>query len=91
MTNKNNCKHITRPFNKEEVMIDIAQLRKPDIGRWVEYSSSGGEIERGKLKGWNEEYIFVVYKCAGEWNRFQDFTGAATRPKDLKFIKLKSD
>ena len=71
-------------------MIDIAQLRKSDIGRWVEYHGSGGEIERGKLKSWNDTYIFVVYKCSGEWKRFKDFTGAATSPRDLKFIKIGS-
>ena len=69
-------------------MIDIATLRKSDIGRWVEYRGTGGEVERGKIKSWNDEYIFVVYKCAGEWNRFQDFTGQSTRPKDLHFIKI---
>lgn len=68
-------------------MIDIAQLRKLDIGKWVEYKGGAGEKERGRLKSWNEVNIFVVYKCAGEWERFQDFTGVATNPCDLKFIK----
>jgi hypothetical protein len=72
-------------------MIDLAKLTKEDIGRWVEYHGAGGEIERGRLKGWNEIYIFVVYHCAGEWDRFQDFTGAATRPADLTFIKMSSE
>lgn len=72
-------------------MIDIAQLRKLDIGRWVEYRGTGGEIERGKLKSWNDEYIFVVYKCGGEWDRFKDFTGVATSPKELSFIKFGSE
>lgn len=67
-------------------MIDIVKLRKSDIGKWVEYRGSAGEIERGKLKSWNDKYIFVVYKCAGEWDRFQEFTGVATSPKDLIFI-----
>lgn len=31
-------------------MIDIVKLRKSDIGKWVEYRGSAGEIERGKLK-----------------------------------------
>ena len=69
-------------------MIDLAKLTKEDIGRWVEYRGTGGEVERGRLKGWNEQFIFVVYKCAGEWNRFQDFTGVATKPTDLSFIRI---
>lgn len=68
-------------------MIDIAQLRKEEhIGKWVEYTGGAGEKERGRIKGWNDKYIFVVYKCAGEWHRFQDFTGQATDPQDLVFV-----
>lgn len=69
-------------------MIDLAKLTKNDIGKWVEYNGCYGEKERGRLKGWNEEIIFVVYKCSGEWKRFQDFTGQATRPEDLHFIEM---
>lgn len=69
-------------------MIDLALLTTNDLGRWVEYNGAAGEIERGRLKSWNEEFIFVVYKCSGEWKRFQDFTGQATRPEDLHFIEM---
>lgn len=68
-------------------MIDIAQLTASDVGRWVWYKPSFGDKEKGKLKSWNSQFIFVVYKCAGEWDRFKDFTGAPTSPKDLEFIK----
>ena len=67
-------------------MIDIAQLTKEDVGKWVEYRGTGGEVEWGKIKSWNDNWIFVVYKCAGEWERFKDFTGQATGPEDLRFI-----
>ena len=66
-------------------MIDIAKLRKEDIGRWVLYIAPHGKAEKGRLKSWNEKWIFVVYHCAGEWGRFQNFTGAATSPDDLRF------
>ncbi len=66
-------------------MIDIAKLREEDIGKWVLYSPSHGTSEKGKLKSWNEKWIFVVYSCVGEWNRFLDFTAAATNPKELRF------
>jgi hypothetical protein len=68
-------------------MIDIAQLREADIGKWVEYKGGAGETERGRIKSWNNHNIFVVYKCNGEWGRFWDFTGVATNPQDLKFVK----
>ena len=71
-------------------MIDIATLRKEDIGKWVEYRGSGGEIERGKIKSWNDRWIFVVYHTGGAWNNFMDFTGNATSPGQLRFIKIGS-
>jgi len=67
-------------------MIDIKKLKKEDIGKWVEHTSSSGLKATGKLKSWNNKYIFVVYKCAGNWNKFQDYTAIATRPEDLIFI-----
>lgn len=71
-------------------MIDLAKLTTNDIGRWVEYTASHGAKERGRLKSWNNIFIFVVYKCGGEWKRFQDFTGQATKPEDLCFIEMGS-
>lgn len=67
-------------------MIEIALLTEKDIGRWVWYKPSVGDREKGRLKSWNSERIFVVYKCNGEWKRFADFTGAPTNPKELEFI-----
>lgn len=67
-------------------MIDISKLTKEDVGRWVIYTSSGGDkVEEGKIKSWNDTNIFVVYHCNDEWDRFQDFTGAATHPEDLEW------
>lgn len=69
-------------------MIEIKKLNEDSYGRWVEYTSKGGDkIERGRIKSWNEKYIFVVYACNDEWERFYDFTAAATDPEDLKFIE----
>jgi hypothetical protein len=66
------------------MMIDITTLTQEDVGRWVIYRSSGGDkVEEGRLKSWNDTNMFVVYHCNNEWNRFQDFTGAATDPADL--------
>lgn len=66
-------------------MININNLVNNDIGAWVEYSD-GFKFEKGKIKSWNDKYIFVVYKCAGEWDRYKEYTGCATKPEDLNFI-----
>ena len=69
-------------------MVDIRKLTEKDIGKWVSYTGNfDGTIEIGKIKSWNDKYIFVVYKCANEWNRFEEYTATATRPEDLEFTK----
>ena len=65
-------------------MIDIAELTKDDIGKWVFYKSEF-KPEKGRIKSWNDKFIFVVYKCGHQWDRFQDFTGCATESEDLEF------
>ena len=67
-------------------MIKIKDLKKEDVGKWVEYTGGAGEKEKGKIKSWNNKFIFVVYKCNNEWDRFQSFTGQATLPKDINYI-----
>lgn len=66
-------------------MIRIKDLRQSDIGKWVKYNNGYGGDEVGRIKSWNEHNIFVVYKCNNEWDRFQDFTGQATKEGDLVF------
>ena len=63
-------------------MIEIKRLQETDIGRWVIYKTEF-ENQRGRIKSWNDKWIFVVYHCAGEWDRYQDYTAAATKPEDL--------
>ncbi len=66
--------------------IRISALTIEDVGRWVEYVPNHGGTEQGRIKSWNEKFIFVVYKCNNQWDRFQDYTGQATSPEDLRFI-----
>jgi hypothetical protein len=66
-------------------MIHLHDLTLKDIGRWVLYHPRYGHIQRGRLKGWNQKVIHVVYKCDGQWDRYFDFTGEATDPADLEF------
>jgi len=63
-------------------MIDIQELTLKDKGKWVTYLPT---MERGRIRSWNNKYIFVVYHCNEEWDRYFDFTGAATKPNYLTF------
>jgi len=72
-------------------MIRIEDLTLKDIGKWVVYNDGFRPPEKGRIKGWNNKYIFVVYNCNGAWDRFQDFTGVATRPEDLDFFGRRRD
>lgn len=67
-------------------MIKIKQLTDADKGRWVTYRATGGDkVELGRIKSWNKTVVFVVYACDDDWDRYKDFTGAATDPDDLEF------
>lgn len=66
-------------------MIEIKGLTQEDIGQWVEYTPAVGKKQKGRIKSWNEEYIFVVYHCNHEWDRYQEYTGQPTNPSDLKY------
>lgn len=70
--------------------IDISTLTAEDKGRWVEYQSSTGDKERGRIKSWNTKVVFVVYKCDGVWDNFRNYTAAATNPKELNFVEAKN-
>ena len=65
--------------------IDINNLTKQDTGRYVVYTSEHGTAEIGRIKSWNNNFIFVVYKCDNNWNLYEEYTAAATKPDDLTF------
>lgn len=57
---------------------------KPAIGTKVTYVDHNGPKEHGIVKSHgSDNMIFVVYKCNGEWERYKDFTAAATNIDDL--------
>ena len=66
-------------------MIDINNLTIEDVGKSVIYDN-GFKKETGKIKSWNENWIFVVYRCNNYWYNYSDYTGCATNPRDLEFI-----
>jgi len=69
-----------------EKVIHIEELNKDDIGRWVIYQPPiKGKPEEGRIKDWNDRFVFVVYRCNNLWDRFQDYTAQATNPTRLTF------
>ena len=69
-------------------MININKLTEEDVGRYVYYYNSVGNKEPGRIKSWNRNWIFIVYNCGDEWENFEDYTAAATKPSDLEFQSL---
>jgi len=55
-----------------------------DIGEWVSYSTPYSTLY-GRIKSFNDKFIFVVFHCDGEWDHYRDYTGSACRYSDLKF------
>jgi hypothetical protein len=54
-----------------------------DIGQKVTYVVFD-KVEHGIVKGHSDlDYVFVVYNCAGNWDRYFDYTAARTRIRDL--------
>ncbi len=66
-------------------MIPINGLTQNDKSRWVEYNNINTK-EKGRIKSWNDKWIFVVYNCADNWDNYMNYTGCATSPEDLTFL-----
>ena len=60
-------------------------VSESDIGKWVIYTNGVGEEQRGRIKSFNDLYVFVVYNCDNDWRNYQNYTAAATRRIDLRF------
>ena len=39
----------------------------------------------GLLKAYLNDYVFIVYHCDNNWDNYQNYTAAATDPRDLEF------
>jgi hypothetical protein len=67
-------------------VIEISKLSQSEVGAWVEYRDRfDSKPDKGRIKSWNQKFIFVVYRCAGNWDEFESYTGVATDPADLNF------
>jgi len=53
------------------------------VGTWVLYKPKG---EIGRVKSTNNTWVFVVYNCDHKWDNYEDYTAAATSPKDLRIL-----
>ncbi len=68
-------------------MIDINELTDSDVGRWVKYQAPHGAVEMGRIKSWNDKFVFVCYDPTGKYlDNWQNYTAAATKPSSLEFI-----
>lgn len=67
----------------------MKKLNKTDIGRILTYVEFDGSEQKGKLKAFdNEKQIaWIVYKCNNNWDRFKDYTAAATKYSDIKELQ----
>ena len=62
---------------------------KLEPGDKVHYCSGSGNKENGIVKSQHatlDDIVFVVYKCAGDWDNYYNYTGVAT-----PIYKLKED
>ena len=64
----------------------LNSLTKADVGQWVEYADHN-TTEKGRIKWFNDKWIFVVFNCADEWDKFQDYTAAACAPESITFVQ----
>jgi hypothetical protein len=70
--------------------ICIEELEPDRVRAWVRYHHDQEKARTGRIKFWNPRYVFVVYDCAGQWDRFVDFVAVATSPEDLDFAATPS-
>lgn len=70
-------------------MIDLNQLNYKHLGAWVRFDYQHGESEYGRIKTWNEKYVFVVFKCNGDWDNWNNYTSQSCAPDELTFEEPK--
>lgn len=67
-------------------MIDVTKLKSIDIGSFVLYIGKEGK-ELGRIKAWQDDIIFVVYKCDNNWDYYTQYTGVSTNSKALILLR----
>lgn len=62
-----------------KVELDDEQLPPLKAGDYVHYIPDAGDKENGRIKSIGSDgRASVVYKCAGEWEKYREYTGAVT-------------
>lgn len=62
-----------------KIEFDDEQLPPLKAGDYVHYIPDAGDKENGRIKSIGSDgRASVVYKCAGEWEKYQEYTGAVT-------------
>jgi len=56
------------------------------VGDYIIYTDkNSNRTEFGRIKSVvNEDFIFAVYSCAGEWDNFKDYTGQHTPVENIR-------
>ena len=67
--------------------MDIRGILTSYLGKFVFYQPPVGHRQLGRIKSFNDKYIFVVYHCDGNWENYTDYTAAATNPEDLQLLE----
>jgi hypothetical protein len=74
------CEQAEKEAPAENRLIDL------EVGLWVEYrDGTSREPQVGRVKSWNDKFVFVVFHCNNLWDDFKDYTGQAVRLKDLDY------
>lgn len=71
-------------FGQERVYLD-----QDMIGEWVTYVDGSGHEEKGRIKKLDnhKQVAWVVYKCNGDWDNYQKYTGQSTKYSDIKELQ----
>lgn len=72
---------------KRAMMVDIAKLRIGDKVHYQPEHYGNDRWENGLVKEIRNsvtDSVWVVYNCAGNWDRYMDYTSAKTNLRDLK-------
>jgi len=72
-------------------MIDVSKMKQTDIGRWVKFDKGFRREETGRIKSFNSLYVFVVFKCDGNWDAYDRYTAETVHPERLDFIEKEGD
>ena len=66
-------------------MIDVTALKPKDVGLFVIYQEGLFVQEKGRIKSWHHDTVYVVFKCNQRWEDYKNYTGEGCNPEHLTF------